>query len=406
MPSKRDRFANVSLVILCQSFQALALGGIALFLPVIRKDLDLTFAQGGSLAAVSTLFYALMQIPVGVLTDRLGPKRLFVFGMLGTTLLALTFGLVTEYWQAIVNQGLSGVFRAFLFAPGLGLIARWFPPEKRAMAMGLYLIGGFSGNLVLDIVGPMMVANFDWRLPFLIFSPLGTVAALVLWRMGKETRASAATKAMNVAQILRLFRLRLMWTCGGIQYVRLAVQSGLAFWLPSLLVEEKGLSLAAAGLVIAARAALIAPSNVVGGYASDRLKNPPLVIGFSLVVLMVTTVLMGLSTNIIVVMAAIAVNSFFVQTYFGPLFAAPIEILGERNSGTCTGFGNLFANTGAFTFTYLLGVLKDATGAFLPGFVALALMCAVGLGFTVVLARIRRAALAQSSLSLSPEAVA
>ena len=90
---KRDQVTTVSLVILCQGFQVLAIGGIALFLPIIREDLGLSFTQGGTLSAATILVYALMQIPAGYLTDRFGPKRLFFIGVLCTTILSFTFGL-------------------------------------------------------------------------------------------------------------------------------------------------------------------------------------------------------------------------------------------------------------------------------------------------------------------------
>ncbi|MFC2006779.1 MFS transporter [Chloroflexota bacterium] len=398
---RRDRITNVSLVVLCQSFQALTIGGIALFLPLIRTDLHLTFAQGGTLSAASTLLYALMQIPAGYLTDRFSAKRLFVVGVLGTTVLAFTFGLVTEYWQALINQSLSGIFRALLFAPGISLIAGWFPSERRATAMGLYLLGGFSGNIILDIAGPLLVARFDWRFPFLTFSSIGIISALILWRLGKESPTASQRQRVNIYEILQLFRRRLMWVCGVIQYVRLAVMMGTTFWLPSLLVDEKGLSLQITGLIIALRAALMAPSNLIGGYASDRLKNPTLIITISLVVLMITTALLVIVNNIILLVVLIAINSIFVQMYFGPLFAVPVEILGNRTTGTSTGFGNLFANVGAFTCIYLLGILKDATGSFLYGFFTIAISCVIGLGFTLQLARMRRSALAYPTLNLN-----
>lgn len=387
---KRDRIVTVSLLILCQSFQALTIGGIALFLPLIRKDLELSFTQGGTLSAATILVYALMQIPAGYLADRFGSKRLFVIGILGTTTLSLTFGLVSEFWQALANQTLSGLFRAFLFAPGLTLLASWFPPHRRATAMALFLVGGFAGNFVLDIVGPLLVTEFGWRFPFISFSSVGILTALVFLRFGKEPPRTSKQQKVGMFEAFKLFRYRVMWVCGVIQYVRLATMQGIAFWLPSLLVDEKGLSLQVTGLIIALRAAIIAPSTILGGYISDKLKNPPLVIGFSLIILAITTALFGLAANTTVLIALIAINAVFVQLYFGPLFAVPVEILGLDNSGTSTGFSNLFANVGSFSFVYLLGVLKDRTGLFESGFYAIAGCCIIGLAFTVLLARMRR----------------
>ncbi len=63
--SPRAHRLAVALIVACQSTQALAFGGIALFLPLIRSDVGLTFAQAGTLASASTLVYAVMQVPSG-----------------------------------------------------------------------------------------------------------------------------------------------------------------------------------------------------------------------------------------------------------------------------------------------------------------------------------------------------
>jgi len=399
IPPTRDRTLNVSLIILCQSFQVITIGGIALFLPIIRDDLGISFTQGGMLAAASTLTYALMQIPAGYFADRYGGRRVFIIGILGVTVLSIAFGLVTEYWQALANQGLSGFFRAFLFVPGLALIAGWFPPKRRAMAMGLYLLGSFIGNLVLDIAGPLLVARFDWRFPFLTFPPLGILSALVLWRIGKDPPVVDQGRKVNIAEVLALFRQKLMWVSGGIQYIRLSVMMGIAYWLPSLLIEEKGISLQVTGLLIALQALVLAPSTILGGYISDRLRNPILIISVSLVVLTITTALLVIVDNFVLLIIVLGVNSIFVQMYFGPLFSIPVEVLGDRTRSSTTGFSNFFANIGLFSTVYLLGVLKDSTGSFYSGFLLVAISCSIGLVFTALLARIRSKALNQPKLS-------
>ena len=389
---ERDRIVTVSLTVVCQSFQALSMGGIALLLPIIRKDLGLSFTQGGSLAAATTLVYALMQIPAGYLSDRFSPKRLFCIGIFGSTLLALTFGLVTNYWQALVNQTLSGFFRALLFTPGMALLTGWFPSNRRATATGLYLIGGYSGSVIFNLVGPFLVAKFDWRFSFISIASVGIIAILFLVRFGKDSPPTGERQKGNMFEALYLFRYKVMWVCGGIQYIRFGVVQGITYWLPSLLVNEKGLSLESAGLIIAIQVVLMSPSNIIGGYVSDRLKNPILVIGVSLSVLGITTGLLITANNMILIVALIFINAIFLQMYFGPLFSIPVEILGVPKAGISIGFSNLFANIGGFSAVYLLGALKDRFGAFKPGFFAICGACFLGLALTFILAHMRRKA--------------
>ena len=396
---ERDRITTISLTVVCQSFQALSMGGIALLLPIIRKDLGLSFTQGGSLAAATTLVYALMQIPAGYLSDRFSPKRLFCIGIFGSTLLALTFGLVANYWQALINQMLSGFFRALLFTPGMALLTGWFPPNRRATATGLYLIGGYSGSVIFNLVGPLLVARFDWRFSFISIASVGIIAILFLIRFGKDAPPTGERRKGNMLEALQLFRHKVMWVCGGIQYIRFGVVQGITYWLPSLLINEKGLSLQSAGIIIAIQVVLMSPSNIIGGYISDRLKNPILVIAVSLGVLGITTGLLITANSMILLVALIFINAIFLQMYFGPLFSIPVEILGVSKAGISIGFSNLFANVGGFSAAYLLGVLKDRSGAFKPGFFAICGACFLGLALTLILGRMRRKAMGPIAIS-------
>ena len=70
-------------------------------------------------------------------------------------------------------------------------------------------------------------------------------------------------------------------------------------------------------------------------------------------------------------------------------FALPVQMFGLRSAGLVSGFGNFFANLGGFTFVYVLGAVKDATGSFQSGFAALSVACVVSLGATAYLGRLR-----------------
>ena len=382
----RRRVLAITLVVLCQSIQSLAYGGIALFLPLVRSDIGLSFSQAGTVASSASLVYALMQIPAGYLADRYGARRLFLMGLLGTNSLALTLSLLHTYPLLLVNQALSGFFRALVFAPGLLLISALFSRDRRATAMGLYVAGGFSSNIFLSSLGPLLVKPLGWRALFVIFSlaGFGAVAAFARFAGGPAVRPGGHVRLRELTELLRY---RTLWLVGAVQFIRLAVASSLAFWLPSMLIADKGYSLQTAGLMVAVGAAMTAPSNFLGGYISDRFDRPLLVIGISLLTLAFSLFFLVEAQNLVLLFLLVALNGLFVQVYFGPLFAVPLRLFGLRTAGVTSGFGNFCANMGGSTFVFVLGAVRQATGSFNAGVETLAALCLVGAGCTLLLAR-------------------
>ena len=100
----------------------------------LMRDLRIGPEALGALTGAFFFGFSAMQIPCGFFLDRFGPRRLFLLGTLGTNVLGLTFSMIHAYPWLLVNQGASGFFRSLLFAPGLVLIASWFPPNRRATA--------------------------------------------------------------------------------------------------------------------------------------------------------------------------------------------------------------------------------------------------------------------------------
>jgi len=392
-PMVGGRVRTVSLVVFSQVVHWLTIASIPLLLPLIREDLGISFTQAGLLSVAATLAYGLMQIPAGFLADRFGPGRPYFFGLFGWSAMCIAFGMVHSYWLAMLMLLAAGAFRAMLFAPGLALLASWFPSERRATAMSLFMLGGFTGSILLALAGPFLAERYGWRSAFIAFAVLGIGAALLYRAFAREKPRAQALRQIAPAEVLRLARYPIMWVCSGLQFVRFSVTTASNFWLPSLLVADRGLSVQTAGLVMAMSAALMAPSNTLGGYVSDRLRNPPLVIGSALAILACTSALLAVVESIPLLLLVIAVNSIFLQFYFGPLFVVPMEALGPRFAGSATGFGNLFANIGGLTTAYALGVVKDQAGSFSWGFLGVSGVCLAGVALAIVLARMRRVSL-------------
>ena len=391
----RDGIITVGLVVFCQVVHFLTFAAIPLLLPLIREDLEINFTQAGMLSAAGMLSYAIAQIPAGYLSDRVGPRRLFFIGLLGWSVLSLIFGLIHAFWLVLINLFVAGAFRALLFAPGLALLASWFPPQRRATAMSLFLVGGASGSILLSLSGPLLAERYGWRVTFIVFAALGAGAACLYGAFARDKSRSQKVTPISMSNLLEIARFPILWVCSWLQFVRFAVVMGFIFWLPSFLVADRGFSLPAAGVIMAMSAALSASSNTLGAYVSDRLRNPPLVIGGALAVLACAAALLPAVESVPAMLAVIAVYSSFHGFYFGPLFLVPVEVLGSRVAGTTIGFSNLFANIGAFVCVYALGAIRDEAGSFAWGFRGISAACLAGVVLSVVLARMRTRALAR-----------
>jgi ACS family D-galactonate transporter-like MFS transporter len=130
------------------------------------------------------------------------------------------------------------------------------------------------------------------------------------------------------------------------QFARLVISMSIPFWMSTFLVEEHGLSLPTAGAIVALGAGMTALYNFGGEYLPDRVRRPLVIIGGSLAVLAVTSTLLSVVPSTTLVIVVVAVHASFVQVYFGPIFALPIQLLRVKVEGLATGFGNFFVNVG------------------------------------------------------------
>ena len=385
------RRVRIALILLSQSTQNLSAGAIALLLPLIRDDIPMTFSQAGTLAVASTLVYAVMQIPSGYLGDRYGAKRVCVLGLVGLNATTLIMTLCDTYQELVINQAIAGIFRALAFTPGLVLIVAEFKASRRATAMSLYIASGFLANTVLNLLGPPLVEPLGWRGIFALFSGVSLVFVALYWRTAEPTPAGNAAPGNRITlrQLAALSRHRIVVLASTVQFVRLAVVSALRFWLPTYFVTDKGLSLAAAGVILAIANIVTLPANLLGGYLSDRYRRPRTTVIVSLCVLALSFWLLASVDNILAVVVIVIVQYVFMQAYAGSLFEIPLIHLGSDAAGSLNGFGNFWANVGGLVSAYVLGVSKDHWGSFDPGWMMLGALCLVALVAAVVMSKDR-----------------
>jgi NNP family nitrate/nitrite transporter-like MFS transporter len=343
----------------------------------IAEDLGLDVkgadaARIGFMLAVPILSGALLRLPLGLLADRIGPRRA---GLLGLTL-TLPALLLGWFWadsfdKVLVVGLLLGVAGAS-FAAALPLASRWYPPQYQGLAMGIAGAGN-SGTALSTLFAPLLARWLGWRAVFaLALIPLGTMLVLFLL-FARDSPTQPAPKPLKAyAQVLRhrdtwWFCLFYAVTFGGFV--------GLASFLNTFFKVQYGLSKVEAGYF--ATACVIAGSFLrpVGGYCADRLGGVR--------VLVVLYALAGLGLACIALLPPLylaALLLFVVMGLLGMGNGSVFQLVPHRfpkEIGVLTGVVGAAGGIGGFFLPNLLGGLRQLTGSYAGGFLIFALL---GLG--------------------------
>ena len=126
----------------------------------IKKMLNLNATEFGLLTATPVLTGSLIRVPLGIWTDRFGGRIVMALLMALTVPAIWLMAYATQYWHFLVI-GLFVGLAGGSFSVGTPYVARWFPPKRQGMAMGIYGAGN-SGSAVNKFVAPVILVAFGW----------------------------------------------------------------------------------------------------------------------------------------------------------------------------------------------------------------------------------------------------
>ena len=149
--------------------------------PSLRSHFNLSATGFGLLSAVYYYAYVPMQLPVGVLMDRFGPRRLLTVACLICVIGALMFAGTDVFAIAASGRFLVGVGSAFAFVGVLKLATIWLPEDKLAMVAGLTAALGTIGAMFGDNVLGGLVLRSGWQQTINYTAFFGIGLMFVLW---------------------------------------------------------------------------------------------------------------------------------------------------------------------------------------------------------------------------------
>jgi len=340
----------------------------------ISESLGLSAAQKGLMVAVPILSGSLMRIPLGLLSDRFGGRRVGI-----AMLLALYLPLLVG-WRAGTSLGvliavglLLGVAGAS-FAVVLPLASRWYPPERQGLVMGIAAAGN-SGTVVANLVAPRIAAMVGWHGVLALTTIPLTLVLIVFAALAKDSPTRVTKQSLT--SYLTVLRERELWWFCLFYSVTFGGYVGLSSFMPILLRDQYKVPAVTAGYLTALAALAGSGLRPLGGYVADRIGG----------VRLLSVLFLGIATTYaaasripaLTPMVAVLVTAMVCLGLGNGAVFQLVPQCFRRQIGIATGVVGAVGGLGGFMLPTLLGQFKQHTGSFAAGFIVLGSIAACAL---------------------------
>jgi MFS family permease len=311
--------------------------------------------------------YMLCQIPGGILADRFGSRKLLVSSLVLWSVFTALTGLAWGFISLLVIRGLFGFGQGLFPGASFKAMAERTTPDRRATGGGLFL----AANQLGAGLGPLLVAPvlvvLGWRHTFWVVAAAGVGIGILLWSLlpkplpARFTTAEQSQRSGAPASVRTVLRAPAVWKFAALFCAFNMLGYGMITWVPSYLLEERGVSLARTGVLAAIPLLITCVSTMIGGWLFDRYFHsrarlfviPVLLLAAVLLVLMLNTGSTGRFT--LYQSLAMGVSGLATMGVLGmPLRALPPSVVGAG-----MGVVNLGGQVAGMLAPVLMGWLAD-----------------------------------------------
>lgn len=318
----------------------------------------------GTLSSVFFWVYAPMQLVVGLVLDRYGPRRFVVPAILTLSAGVALFALTSSPVLAAVGRFLTGLGASFGFVGALYVINHWFAPSRFAVLSGAVNAIGMLGTAIGAVALTGMIEQAGWRPVFFATASAGMalfVVALFTLRDPKDLAAETQPLLTPLRLIAREGRIWWIAILGALYYMPVNVFGGL--WGEAELTADHGLTAMNAETAISMIFWGMALGSIAAGWLSDHLGHRKWIIVWNaaLAAAFYSVAIYSDSTSELFMSAMLFMGGLTGGAQM-LTFAAAKEGHSKDISGTAIAFVNMVGIGGALIFQPLVGVLFDMNG--------------------------------------------
>ena len=334
----------------------------------IRLEFGLSDFQLGLLGGPAfAVLYSLTAIPIARVAERVNRVTVVSIGLAIWSGMTALSGLATSYMQLFVARIGVGVGEASCAPSVHAVVSDYFPPERRASALSVVMLGVPIGTLLAAYGGGYLVESFSWRTAFIVLGVPGVVFALVLWLTVKDPRKATVHSHTGFAEALSAFRARpAFWHLSFAGAFMNFFGYGTSVFLVSHMVRSLNLSVSEASIVFGSAMGFGGIVGLVlGGTLCDRLKSthPTVEVWLPAIFAAIAIpvyLLAFASSNVWLVGAALFFGMALLKACIGPTFAAIQGIAGPKMRSTAAAVALLVSNLIGYCLGPLfVGVVSD-----------------------------------------------
>jgi sugar phosphate permease len=385
---RRAQWAAVILCTLAIALNYIDRSTLAIGNLKIRQEFGLTATGIGALQSAWSIAFAFAQLPVGLMVDRIGPRRLLGCALILWSLAQAAGGLMRGYLDFLLARMALGVFESPAFPASVRTVANWFHAKDRGRPTGLYVIGGDLGRVIGTPLLTTLLVVFGWRTMFVAIGLAGVLTA-GLWfalyrdpdpeRLTEADRAylpaaptGAPTPAVTLREWRRLFRYRSMWGM-----ILGAFCSGYAIWmygtwLPAYLEMQHHVSIAKTGFLATIPFICSVFGSLLGGYVTDVIahrgvgivasRKLPAAAGYVVAALFCAMAATG--GTLAFALSCISASMFFLAFAQAGKWTLVTAIAPQSYAASVSSIQNFGSYIGGTVSPVVTGMVVDATGSF------------------------------------------
>lgn len=249
----------------------------AVIAPNLQRDLGIGAGDLGTLTAAYFIAFALFQLPLGILLDRYGPRRVQAGFLLAAALGAVVFATGSGMTQLILGRALIGLGVGGGLMAAMKAISLWLPKDRWALANGVFMTAGGLGALAATLPVELVVAHAHWTILFWGLAAMTVFASTMIFLVVPERGDMPAATAGLAAQLRECGRLiidRRFWRIAPVGMM--GMSSGMAIqglWAGPYLRDVGGLDRAETAQTLFLLAAALTAGFTLTGIVADRLQR-------------------------------------------------------------------------------------------------------------------------------------